>query len=357
MAESLAEVTKECLVAHHGIKSFVDKEDLSRYHGIYDLPQQDFQEVTVHGTIATMEESVLLRHLRVAMKRLFVVRQILLCDVLAIPGNSRNAAPDWHVISQHIRNVSQVLRSSTSAIKDVLASEEGRQWGGGVPAQMSPVDTHGGSTDSAHPMTPSKAHARAQMRRLDSMSQGVRTLHAKMHVLRDETDALLDVADDGTELSTALSRQYDTIGSELRSLLSEWEQGRNTMLLNAESHHRFSRSSSGHRSPMSPVLSLGGRTAVEGGPVDALSALTGEDSCMNSMEHLISDEEIFEAISLPRKRMSMTREEKVAKMREDRRKRATFQERTDTKTHMLRELETVIKHRPRGRTESRMTSI
>jgi hypothetical protein len=53
----------------------------------------------------------------------------------------------------------------------------------------------------------------------------------------------------------------------------------------------------------------------------------------------------------------MTREEKLAKMQEDRRKRATIQEGRAVTTNMLRELETVIKHRPRGRTSSRITSV
>ena len=144
--------------------------------------------------------------------------------------------------------------------------------------------------------------------------------------------------------------------------MSEWERGRNTMLfgLGAIDQVSLSRSSSGLRSPHSPVCSLGGITAVnEGSPAEALTRLTGESLKAPSNDSLVSDEEVFEAVSLPTKpkRLSMTREEKLAKMQEDRRKRATLQENRDATTNMLRELETVIKHRPCRRTTSRVTSI
>ena len=120
---------------------------------------------------------------------------------------------------------------------------------------------------------------------------------------------------------------------------------------------RWSRSSSALRSPLSPAYSLGGLTAVDSSPSDALRVLNGEDLGRSSLDAAASDEEIFEAIALPRQRSSMTREEKIARMKEDRQKRATFHEKADANNNMLRELETVIKLRPRGRTTSRVPSM
>jgi hypothetical protein len=70
-------------------------------------------------------------------------------------------------------------------------------------------------------------------------------------------------------------------------------------------------------------------------------------------------EEIFEAIVMPtsRKRQSLTREERIARVKEDRARQAAARERTDASTNMLKELETVIKHRPQANKSHRVTSI
>jgi len=96
---------------------------------------------------------------------------------------------------------------------------------------------------------------------------------------------------------------------------------------------------------------------VGGSPLDALKALTGDELSSSNIDASASDEEIFEAIALPRKRLSMTREEKIAKMREDRARQSIAREKADANTNMLRELETVIKHRPHRRLSSRVTSL
>ena len=87
---------------------------------------------------------------------------------------------------------------------------------------------------------------------------------------------------------------------------------------------------------------------VDGGPGDALRLLNGEDDTTQGSLQDTLDEEVFEAVAKPRKRMSLafSREEKMAKLQEDRRKRATLQEQAETTTNMLRELQLVIKHRP-----------
>jgi hypothetical protein len=113
------------------------------------------------------------------------------------------------------------------------------------------------------------------------------------------------------------------------------------------------------RSPASPSpSSLGGLTIVDGGPAEALKLLSGDER--SSSDGAGVDEEVFEAVALPRKRMSwapMSREEKLTKLQEDRRKRQTMHEHAENTTNMLRELQMVIKHRPLARSDTRITSI
>jgi hypothetical protein len=151
--------------------------------------------------------------------------------------------------------------------------------------------------------------------------------------------------------------QYDSIGIDLKALMQEWEDGKAALASNIDRNER--RVSS--MSVISPASSLGGVTAVEeGNAADALKILNGEVTSRSSMDFSSSDvEEVFEAIAIPKQRSKLTREERILKMREERERREAIRDRTESNTHMLRELESVIKMRPRGRTTTggRITSI
>jgi hypothetical protein len=359
LARSLQAVQGGYLAAHESLRSLADAGDVNKYHEIYDVSKHDVRDVLSHFRSEAVDEGTSLKTLRYHLRQIFLARQLVLCDLLAVsPQLESDDVENWRTVFQQVSDLVELLHESTAALSTSLTREDEKQWGDKNLGQQEPYESAGGEVTNVPPVTPGKERAQAQMRRLDALSCGIRSLHAKTHILRDEANALFEMTDDSAELSSALSRQYDTIGAEIRGLLAEWDKGRNTMLLCVERLDRFSsRSSSGLRSPMSPVPSLGGVTAFEGSPSDALRALTGETPYRHAQENGISDEEVFEAVAAPRKRMSMTREEKIAKMQEDRRKRATFHEQTNANTNMLRELETVIKHRPRGRTTSRITSI
>lgn len=207
--------------------------------------------------------------------------------------------------------------------------------------------------------SPSKDHLRAQFRRLNSLSQGVRALHAKMHIVSEESHANLEHADPADFEATLLA-QYDSVGSDLRALLQEWEAGKAALVNQQDrlSVEDRSRPPSTLLFPMSPTPSLGGSTAVEGSPTDALKALNGEGR--PDLTQTYDDEEIFEAVVLPasrNKRISLTRDERLARVREDRARQAIAREKADASTNMLKELEMVIKQRPGNNSAKRVTSI
>lgn len=178
-----------------------------------------------------------------------------------------------------------------------------------------------------------------------------------MQLIREESDASLERATDDADFGTTLTTLYQSIGADLRGILQEWEAGKSSLLATLENPDRLSRPTSLLRSPASPTFSLGGATAVEGGPAEALRALNGEDQHLTAPDNNMDEHEVFEAIALPRKRNSMTRDERIARMKEERARQAVAREKSDANTHMLRELETVIKLRPRGKTAPRVTSI
>lgn len=166
-----------------------------------------------------------------------------------------------------------------------------------------------------------------------------------MHILRDDSNQTLDTSEDVTELGSSLMSQYESIGVDLRTLMQEWENGKTALALNIDKNEKRISSMM-----TSPTLSLGGTTDVEGGsPADALKALNGEMS---------SDEEVFEAVApAPRQRSLLTRDERIARMAEERVKAAAARESREASTNMLKELETVINLRPPKRRPGRITSL
>ena len=175
-----------------------------------------------------------------------------------------------------------------------------------------------------------------------------------MRLLRDESDEALERSDEIPKCSTNLLAQYDSIGADLKGLMQEWEEGRAALATNLEKkEHNRSLSSASNVHPGSPSFSLSGTTTVEGSPGDALQPLNGLSKPFRSRSSTMtssSSEEIFEAIALPKQRTTLTREERIAKMNEERVRQTIVKESANANTHMLKELETVIKLRPRGRT-------
>ena len=201
------------------------------------------------------------------------------------------------------------------------------------------------------------------MRKIGNLSHGIRSLQAKMRLLREESDRIWGVSDETSESRSNLINQYDAIGADLRDLIQEWEQGRATLANSvARNDHSRSVSCNGISHSRSPTISLGGTTVVDGSPSGALQPLKERQTLSisrsrSSSETSSSAEAIFEAIALPRQRNVLTREERIAKMKEDRVRQAERVEKAHADTHMLKELETVLKLRPRGRTTGRLTSV
>lgn len=179
-----------------------------------------------------------------------------------------------------------------------------------------------------------------------------------MQILREESSKSLEDTEDLAELSSSMMLQYESIGADIRSLMQTWENGKSALALNIDRHERrVSLNSNGLRSP---ALSLGGLTAVdEGSPADALRALNGESvpqSDCSSASANCSDEEIFEAIALPRQRI-FTKEDRIARIQEERKRQSLIREQRETSTNMLKELESVIHLRPKRLQTGRITSV
>lgn len=147
--------------------------------------------------------------------------------------------------------------------------------------------------------------------------------------------------------------QYESIGTDLKELMSAWEEGKAAL---AQGIDRNEKRLSSMSTLISPTSSLSGLTTVEeeGNAAAALRALTGESPTRSEEGGNEPEREVFEAVALPlpRQRSTLTREERVAKMKEDREQKAQARQQMDATRGMLKELETVINLRPRTRTSA-----
>lgn len=146
--------------------------------------------------------------------------------------------------------------------------------------------------------------------------------------------------------------QYESIGVDLKELMSAWEEGKTALALGIDRNEKRLSSMS---TLMSPRSSFGGLATVgEGGTADALKALLGESPTSSEVNEPVEPQtpEVFEAVAMPRARSSLTREERIAKLKDDREQKAQARKQMDATRGMLRELETVINLRPKGDSRS-----
>lgn len=286
--------------------------------------------------------------LRILQYRLSTLRRVYLCSLLALGADG--GKPDfarWSITVDSMLALAAPTGEWSEKFNRILGEEE--QFVVPSPQKTQP--------------TPARERLRNSVRKLSSLSQGIRGLQAKMQILREESNKSLEDSEDVIEWGTHLMAQYESIGADLKSLVQAWETGRNALALNIDRHERrISQASSGLRSP---VPSLGGLTAVdEGSPSDALRALNGEllspqQSAPSSVEGSNSDDEVFEAIAIPKTRGTMSREERMQKIQEDRARQASLREQREASNNMLKELESVINLRPQRQSAAgaRVTSL
>lgn len=318
------------------LKPLIQEDDLEKYFDVYEISNPDLQEAGLSYTPSEFEDAESLKALRTLQYRLSILRRVYLCSLLAMEADGGTLDfPRWSTVVDSILNTARPIGQWSEKFNRVLSEEE--QFVFPSPAKVAP--------------TPGREKIRNSVRKLSGLSSGIRGLQAKMQVLREETNKSLEDMEDVSDLGHSLMVQYESIGADLKSLVQAWEAGKNALALNIDRQERriSQASSSGLRSP---VPSLGGLTAVdEGSPSDALRALNGEtlspqESAPSSDQGSNSDDEVFEAIAIPKTRVTMSREERIQKIQDDRIRQATLREQRDANTSMLRELESVINLRP-----------
>ncbi|KAE8349764.1 Mysoin-binding motif of peroxisomes-domain-containing protein [Aspergillus coremiiformis] len=301
LSECFYAMLKRYIQAQHSLQPITDNNNLAKYYDIYDVSEEELAEAELALTERTIEDRYSLRALRTLFGRLYIVRKSILCCLLALGADGGGSdIARWSIAIEQMQDLAEVTGGDTEKMTSILNEEDSNP----VPRSPLPI------------ASPKKEHLRAQYRRLNSLSQAIRALHAKMHLIREMSNASLEQTDgsENGESEATLLSHYDSIGTDIKNLLQEWEAGKTVMAEKRLTVDRLSRPLSEWKLPSSPTPSLGGATAVEGSPADALKALNGERPDSSIFHSFDDEEEIFEAVALPArsKRQSLTREERIA---------------------------------------------
>ncbi|KUI66252.1 Rhomboid protein 1, mitochondrial [Cytospora mali] len=317
-------------------KGFSEQLDLERYYDIYDISDLDMSDAQQGYSETEFEDMESLRTLKIAASRFHVLRKMFLCALLSMEAQGDDTDfLRWTTVVESLRMVNEGMTSAYQRLGSILGEES-------FPAPP--------PTGDRSPLSPGRERWRSQLRKLNSLTTGIRGLQAKMTLLREESDRALNEASDISELGPNLMDQYESIGADLKMLQQAWQDGKAALASGIDRNEKRLSSVSGM---ISPTISLGGLTTVGeesgGGVSDALLALTGEaPDSFDLNKHSGESEEIFEAVAGPpqRPRSLLTRDERIARMREERERRADMREKSDASRGMLKELEMVINLRP-----------
>jgi hypothetical protein len=334
------------------LQLLLNQDDMEKYLDVYDIPHHAVQEA-INPELVSMEQddAESLRSLRVVSYQYSTLRRVVCCCLMSLEADGAN--PDfvrWSAATKIMNSLSTTTATWAQKLSDVL--REAQDFAMPKEARLS--------------SRPAGERLRTQVRKITDLSQGIRSLQAKMALMREESTKAIEESDDLTDLGPILISQYESIGSDLKMLMHTWENGKASLATNLDKQERrISQASSGGL--RSPATSLGGLTAVEegGSPADALRALNGDNSNNTKSNRsslagsAASDEEVFEGVSLsiPRQRSSLTREERIVKMQEERARLSELRDKRDSSTNMIRELQSVMNLRPKRNTVGRITSV
>lgn len=358
LQKSYASLIPACIAGIATLRSIIDEDDLDRYFEVYDINAQDAQEASDADGLSILDDDPeSLKSLRVMSYRASVLRRVTISALMSLQADG--SKPDftrWRTATELLFSLSSNLASSADKVQSVMAEMETLT----VPLTPTIKSPHS---------APGRDNMRSQVRKISALSSGIRSLQAKMQVLREETKSSIESSDDLTDLGPNLMAQYDSIGTDLKDLMQAWEAGKASLQSNITRQEKRLSAVSNVSGLRSPVSSLGGLTAVDedgdGSPANALRLLSGDGDGMASKRSSIvttpseEGEAVFEAIAMPKKRSSLTREERITQMHQERERRTSLMARREANTSMMKELENVITLRPKKGINgaTRITSI
>ncbi|KAI2619348.1 Mysoin-binding motif of peroxisomes-domain-containing protein [Hypomontagnella submonticulosa] len=341
LRNSLTEVISKYYHVAFTIWALAEQTELLQLQSQYQFTVADVAERFQVFSNTDAQNAEKLQPLKDAAFLFHDIRKMFLSGLLALHtvGNDSDRVR-FATILEAFKELNTVTRQAYTRVREILADNDFQ-----IPKTP------------RSPETPSHDRWRHQVRRLNSMTMNIRSVQAKLHLLREESSKALNEADDISDLGPLFMAQYESIGQDLRDLMEAWQTGKASLASGIDRNEK--RLSSIGSTLMSPISTMSGRTIAEEdenstderepGVADALKKLNGDSSPPSELDMAI-EPEVFEAISIPRPKSLLTREERIVKMREDRKAKEIAKAKAEAQRGMMRELQGVLERKPqRGR--------
>jgi len=348
--------------AFHNLCGLAQGNDLEKYYDIYDVRNEDLEQITSGVREAEFDDMESLKALKALLHRLHTTRKVFLCCLLALDANGGyEDFAIWRDVVEQLKSLSTFMGEIGETLQR-HSEEESRFSVPPTPSTTRPT------TSSA--ISPTRERWRGQLRKLNSLSQALRGLQAKMQILREESDKTLqDESMDLIEFGPDLLAHYDSIGSDLHALMNEWENGRALLVLSIDKQGGDS-SGSNRNSLMSPLSPMGWGQSLDGDtPRNSWGVLspTGEGAeavarLREKMGELSEEGEgegeevndgktemIFEGTAEPkgaRTKSILTREGRIRKVQEERVRLMEERKKREAAGNLVKELQSVLGSRP-----------
>ncbi|EMR71690.1 putative proliferating cell nuclear antigen protein [Eutypa lata UCREL1] len=335
---SLAEAIFKYYQVAFAIWGIAEQTELLQLQSQYQFTVADVVERFQHFSKDGAQDGEKLQSLKDSAFLLHDIRKVFLSGLLALhtAGNGADRVR-FTAVSEAFKELNGVTSHAYSQVRNILAEND-------LALPKTPKG----------PQTPNHDRWHHQLRRLNSMTMNIRSVQAKLHLLREESSLALNEADDISDLGPLFMAQYDSIGQDLDALMEAWRSGKSSLATGIDRNEK--RLSSMTLAMMSPASTMSGQTIAEedseDGVDDALRKLTGEGSPspVPAQPPKLIEPEIFEAISVQRPRSMLSRDERLAKMREDRKSKELTKVKADAHRGMMRELQGVLLKQKPSRT-------
>ncbi|KAI0874107.1 Mysoin-binding motif of peroxisomes-domain-containing protein [Hypoxylon argillaceum] len=341
---SLTEVISTYYQTAFTIWGFAEQTELLQLQSQYQFTVADVVERFHIFSNSDAQNGEKLQPLKDAAYLFHDIRKVFLSGLLALHTSGKDTDRlRFTTVLEAFKELNAVTRQAYTRLKDVLADND---------YQINQLPK-----DLKSPLSPNHDRWQHQIRRLGSMTMNIRSVQAKLHLLQEESSKALNEANDITEMGPLFMAQYDSIGQDLRDLTEAWQSGKKALQSGINRNEK--RISSIGSFMASPTSTMSGQTIAgdesstdehEPGVEDALRKLTGDPPPTPTRPGSLVEPEVFEAVSMPRPRSILTREERLVRMREDRKTKEVAKAKADAYRGMVRELEGVlVKKGPRGR--------
>jgi hypothetical protein len=359
---SLAEVISTYYHTAFTIWGFAEQTELLQLQSQYQFTVADVVERFHRFSRSDAQSGEKLQSLKDSAYLFHDIRKVFLGGLLALHTSGKDADRlRFTTVLEAFKELNIVTKQAYTRVKDVLAENDCKCQLRGLivtcltylVVQMSQLPK-----SPRKPLSPNHDRWQHQLRRLGSMNMNIRSVQAKLHLLREESSKALNEANDITDMGPLFMAQYDSIGQDLRDLMEAWQSGK--MALKSGIDRNEKRISSIGSVMASPTSTMSGRTIAaedesstdehEPGVEDALRKLTGDAPPVELTNDVPSEPAVFEAISVPRPKSMLTREERIIRMREDRKMKDIARAKAEAHRGMMRELQGVLgKKGPGGR--------